>query len=118
MTNLFMILEETAGTTCSLGSSSFEIPDTITSITATIYTIVKIGVPLLLIVYGMWDFGKSVMAGKEDEIKANQKLFIKRLVAAAVVFLILAIVQLVLGLVASSDKEGIMTCINGILGNN
>ncbi len=110
MTNMFMVLEaQTVDTICSA------IPVEITNITATIYTIIKIGVPLLLILFGMWDFGKSVMAGKEDEIKSNQKLFIKRLIAAAVVFLILAIVQLILGLV-TTENEGIMSCIKQILG--
>lgn len=110
MANMFMILEaQTADSICSA------IPAEITNITAMIYTIIKIGVPLLLIFYGMWDFGKSVMAGKEDEIKSNQKLFIKRLIAAAVVFLVLAIVQLVLGLVTTEDED-IMSCIKLILG--
>lgn len=110
MTNMFMVLEaQTVDTICSA------IPVEITNITATIYTIIKIGVPLLLILFGMWDFGKSVMAGKEDEIKSNQKLFIKRLVSAVIVFLVLAIVQLVLGLVTTEDED-IMSCIKTILG--
>ncbi len=110
MTNMFMILDtQTADTICSA------IPVEITNISSMLYTIIKIGVPLLLIFYGMWDFGKAVFAGKEDEIKSNQKLFIKRLVSAVIVFLVLAIVQLVLGLVTTEDED-IMSCIKTILG--
>ena len=110
MTNLFMALDCTS----TLG---VEIPATITKITSLIYDVIKIGVPLLLILFGMWDFGKAVMAGKEDEIKSSQKLFVKRLISAAVVFLVFAIVELVIGLVAGEETETIMSCIRTILGN-
>lgn len=110
MNNLFMVLDCTS----VLGT---DIPETITAITSLIYDVIKIGVPLLLILFGMWDFGKAVMAGKEDEIKASQKLFIKRLISAAIVFLVFAIVELVIGLVAGDEKETIMSCIKTILGN-
>lgn len=96
--NLFTVLN------CEIGGT--EIPVEITNITSLIYTVIKIGVPLLLILFGMWDFGKSVMAGKEDEIKANQKLFIKRLISAAAVFLIFSLVSLVIGLVAPNNEGG------------
>lgn len=89
-----------------------EIPSEITNITALLYTIIKIAIPLILIIYGMFDFGKSVMAGKEDEIKTNQKLFVKRLISAALVFLILSIVEIIIKVVAPDDKiMGIVRCI-------
>ena len=60
---------------------------------------------------GMWDLGKAVMAQKEDEIKKGQQMFIKRLVAAALVFLVFFIVQLVIGVVAStSDDNDVWNC--------
>lgn len=108
MSNLFMILATDTASICA------EIPEQITGITQTLYTVIKIVIPVILIVYGMIDFGKSVMAGKEDEIKANQKLFIKRLIAAALVFFILSIVQLVLGII--NVDSGIMDCVKTILG--
>lgn len=105
--NLFTVLD------CTIGGTN--VPTEITNITALIYTLIKIGVPLLLILFGMWDFGKSVMAGKEDEIKSNQKLFIKRLISAAAVFLIFSLVSLVIGMVApngeGSNIMGTVDCI-------
>lgn len=89
-----------------------EIPSEITDITTLLYTIIKIAIPLILIIYGMFDFGKSVMAGKEDEIKTNQKLFVKRLISAALVFLILSFVEIVIKVVAPNDKiMGVVRCI-------
>jgi len=67
--------------------------------------IIKIAVPVLLIIFGMLDLGKAVMAQKEDEIKKGQQTFIKRLVAAVIVFLVAIIVQLVVGIVAPDDNE-------------
>ncbi len=88
----------------------------IVNLTSTAYTIVKVVVPLLLIVWGMLDFGQAVIAGKEDEIKAKQKLFIRRIIAAIMVFLVLAIVDLVIGVVTPTDSESIMGCVKTILG--
>lgn len=118
MTNLFMLLAKKVPTTTNAGCESVgvkAIPQQIINITTLLYDLIRVGVPLLLIVFGMLDFGKAVMAGKEDEIKSNQKLFVKRLISAAVVFLVLSLVELVLGLVAS-DSANMMTCIKTILG--
>lgn len=95
-----------------------QIPTQITDLTSLLYMIVKIAIPLILIIYGMLDFGRSVMAGEEKEIKEKQKLFIKRIIAAVMVFLVFSIVELVLGLVAGDDKESIFSCISKILGTN
>jgi hypothetical protein len=79
-----------------------------------IIVILKIAVPILLVIFGMIDFAKGVTAGKEDEIKKGQDIFIKRLIAAACVFFVVTIVQLVMSLV-SSDDDSFWSCANGIL---
>ena len=100
---------------CQIGNSGQNIPTEIIKITSLLYTVIKIAIPLILIIYGMFDFGKSVMAGKEDEIKTNQKLFIKRLISAALVFLILSFVEIVIGIVTSVDeKNNIMRTVKCI----
>lgn len=90
----------------------------IPKLTSTIVDLIKIGVPVLLIIFGMLDFGKAVMAQKEDEIKKAQTLFIKRLLSAALVFFVFIIVELVFNLVASGESDTIWKCvdcfINGI----
>ena len=101
---------------CQIGNSGQSIPKEITDITSLLYTVIKIAIPLILIIYGMFDFGKSVMAGKEDEIKTNQKLFIKRLISAALVFLLLSFVEIVIGIVTSvNEKNDIMRTVKCIL---
>lgn len=93
------------------------IPTQITNLTSMAYLIIKIAIPLLLIVFGMLDFGKAVIAGEEKEIKEKQKIFIKRLFAAVMVFLILSIVQLLLTIVVDAgEKDSIFGCISKILG--
>ena len=39
-----------------------------------IIPLIQVGIPLILIVLGMLDLGKAVVASKEDEIKSAQKL--------------------------------------------
>lgn len=79
----------------------------------TIVTIIKIGIPVLLIIIGMIDLGKAVMAQKEDEIKKGQSLFIKRLIAAILVFLVVYAVQIVVRFVANdTDNADFRSCMN------
>jgi len=68
-----------------------------------------IGVPILLIVYGMIDLGKAVIASKEDEVKKATKAFTKRFIYAVCVFLVVWLVQFVLSTVsniAGTDPDG------------
>ena len=87
------------------------------NLTSTIVTLIKIGVPILLIIFGMLDLGKAVMAQKEDEIKKGWQTFIKRIIAAAIVFFVVVIVQLVINLVGG-DNKSVWNCascfINGV----
>ena len=92
------------------------IPSKLAYIIALAVKIIQIGVPLLLIVWGMMDLGKAVMAQKEDEIKKGQNTFIKRLVAAAIVFFVVVIVKLLVGLVAdNNENHNISSCIDSVL---
>lgn len=78
-----------------------------------IITIFKIVFPILLVVFGMIDFFRAVASSKEDEIKAGQKRFIKRIITAVFVFLVISLVQFLTGLL--EDQEGIWDCANLIL---
>jgi len=103
MLELFNVLDEfTENTTLCAG---IEVPDTLFNVVATIIRGIKIVVPILLIIWGMLDFAKSVIAKKEDEIKGYQKAFVSRLISAILVFLVITIVQLVVNLLAGVDRE-------------
>lgn len=64
--------------------------------------ILQIGIPIILIVLGMIDLGKAVMAGKEDEMKKAQSALIKRCLYAVAVFFVVTIVTLIFNLFAVS----------------
>lgn len=76
--------------------------------------IVKIGlipifqilIPVALIVMGMIDFAKAMMAQRDDEMKKAQGMFIKRCLYAVAVFFVVTIVTLIFNLF-SSAKTGI-----------
>lgn len=73
------------------------------AIVATILKIIQWVVPVILIVLGTFDLVKAVMAGKEDDIKKNQKVLIKRVIAAVIVFLVPTIVSILMGLIGNDD---------------
>ena len=81
-------------------------------LTSLVVDLIKIGVHVLLIIFGMLDLGKAVMAQKEDEIKKSQQMFFKRLLSAALVFFVFVIVELVFNIVAKDEKAGIWNCVN------
>lgn len=83
-----------------------KIPNTV----HTIIVVIKIAVPIVLVILGMLDLFKGITSSKEDEIKKAQGTFVKRLIAAALVFFVIAIVQLLISFVAG--EEGFMTCAN------
>ena len=60
-------------------------------------------IPLGLVLFGMFDLGKAVIAGKEDEMKKAQGTLIKRVIYAIAIFLIITIVTFVVGLVGGPD---------------
>ena len=47
--------------------------------------LIQIGIPIILIILGMLDLGKAVVASKEDEMKKAQSTFIKRVVETLIV---------------------------------
>lgn len=113
----FVVSGNVFATTCIINNNSIEIPDSLVNIVSSIVTIIKIGVPIILVVMGMIDLGKAVASQKDDEIKKGQKTLISRCIAAGIVFFVFAIVQLLFNVVASgaNDKDNIWNCINSFL---
>lgn len=71
---------------------------------------IKVVVPLLLIIFGMITMAKAVMGKDEKEIKSAQNLLIKRLIAAALVYLVITIVGIVVNLVADETWKNCADC--------
>jgi len=72
-----------------------------------IIPLIQIGIPIILIILGMLDLGKAVVASKEDEIKNAQKMLIKRAIYAVAIFFVVLIVQLVFGLLDYTEDSNI-----------
>ena len=106
-------------TACDASIKGALIDEKIPNTVSTIITIIKIVVPVLLVVFGMMDLVKGIISQKEDEIKKGQQIFIKRLIAGALVFFVFIIVQFIISLVADNDAENtnIMTCVNCFINN-
>ena len=85
------------------------IPAPIAPVTRTIILLLQIVLPMGLIILGSLDFVKSTTAN-EDKIKKHQQRFVKRLISAAVVFMVISIVKIVTNMV--SDGGNIATCLD------
>jgi len=66
-----------------------------------ILVVFKIVIPILLIIFGMIDLGKAVIASKDDEIKKATKSLMMRAISAVVIFFIPTLIGVVMGLVGS-----------------
>lgn len=84
----------------------------------TLLDIVLFVIPVGLIIMLMVDFGKNVIAGKEDEMKKNVNIAIKRIMYCVVLFLVPTIVNFAISIVADSAKgeknavEKAAACVN------
>jgi len=67
--------------------------------------LIQIGIPIILIVLGMLDLGKAVVASKEDEIKSAQKLLVKRVIYAVAIFFVVFIVTVIFNLISSNGSD-------------
>lgn len=104
--------------------NGWEIDDILPAVTSTLVNIIKIGVPLALVFLGMLDLGKAVMANDEKVMKEAQSRLIKRFVYAIIIFILVAIVQLIFNMIgdagssskvdpnAAKTKGGIAECID------
>lgn len=97
--------------TYTCGSLDLEFSGMIPYVVSMIVTIIKFAVPVLLVIFGMIDFLKSVSASKEDEIKKGRQTFINRVIAAIIVFFIVYVVQLIVNF-ASQGDDNIVGCFS------
>lgn len=116
MINLLTKVSQDLSYTCGSGTISFD--GMFPRITSVIILIIEVAVPVALIIFGMLDLGKAVIAQKDDDIKKGQSTFLKRLLAAALVFFVIFLVKIVIGLVASKDNENIVGCIDCFVHGN
>lgn len=95
-----------------------ELSKRIPGFTSGIYNIVKIVVPILLVVMGMVDFAKATMASDEKKMSEAKSTFIRRFIAAVMVFMIMAVVQFVFSKIETGESKGFANCIDCLLSNS
>ncbi len=71
-----------------------------------LFNIIKIFIPIALLIMGVIDLSKAVLASDDKEIKAAQGKFVKRAIAAVAVFFAFTLVDAVMGLVGQGDDSG------------
>ena len=81
-----------------------------------IVTLIQIAIPIILILFGMLDLGKAVMANEEKEMKESQKRLIKRILYAVLVFFVIAIVKWIFAAIDTNNGDDIKNCINCFIG--
>lgn len=110
------MLEVLGNVTCGSGDSKIVIDSIVPSTISFVVDLIKIGVPILLIIFGMLDLGKAVMSNDEKEMKAGQSKLIKRCLYAVLVFFIVAIVQFLVGVLNNNGEDvngkNIESCIS------
>ena len=74
-------------------------PAAVADITSFIYGFLKIGGPVLLIILGAIDLGKAIVATDESGIQKAKKKLVNKFVAAASIFLVFSIVQMIVNIV-------------------
>ena len=92
MLNLFNIMDGCEG----LGP--------IVAIVKTVFNIIQIAIPILLILFGTLDLGKAVMSNDEKEIKGAISKLIKRALMALAVFFVVFFVRLIFGWLAKANS--------------
>ena len=99
--------------------NSHDIPLEIPRIFSTVVTILKIATPLVLVLVAIITLIRALVASKEDEIKKAKASLVKKIIAAAIIFFVVSIVQFVIFMVADdSEKNSLSSCLNCFLNNS
>lgn len=97
---------------------AYDIPTFLPKIISLLVNMLKIAAPIVLIMISILSLFKAMAAQKEDEIKKAQSGLIRKIIAAALVFFVISIVQFVIFKVANSNDEvGIDDCFDCFLNN-
>lgn len=78
-------------------------PAAVADITSFIYKFLQIGGPVLLIILGGIDLGKAIVATDESGIKKAKQKLINKFVAAACIFLVLSVIQMIVNITGGGN---------------
>ena len=87
-----------------------------------VVNVIKIVIPLVLIILGMLDLGKAVVANDDKQINKSVTTLVKRFIAAVVMFfiptIISAIFNMVLGINLKEEGSDSNICIQCVVNVN
>lgn len=95
-----------------------DLPQGLLNLISWCFKIIKIGVPIALVIWGMLDFAKASFANDDKQISAAKTNFLKRTIAAVAVFLVLVITQWVMNLISVNNSESIASCLSELMNGN
>ena len=81
---------------------------------------IKVIVPVILVLFGMFDLTRAIMEKDESNIKKAQSLLIKRIIYGVAVYLVVTIVSLIMNLIVSDDSswKSCVECAFDVTGND
>ena len=104
--------------TCVIcGEDSMAIPSLLPTFVSRLITLVQILVPIILIVSGLFRYVRAVASGEDKVISEVNKSFIKSIIGAVSIFLIVAIVKFAFGLIDNST-ENTTSCVSCFIKGN
>ena len=107
-----------APSTVSCGGALLKnIPSALPKAISILYIIIQVAVPIVLVIMGSLDLFKGITAQKEDEITKARQIFIKRIIAAAIVFFVFTIVRLVVSITVDGNSGNILDCAECFIKN-
>ena len=96
-----------------------DVPYIAAQVTTTVINILKIVTPIIIIIFGMIDLIKAVVAQKDDDIAKGRKNLFKRILIGAFVFLVFVFVEVIIGLVAPKNENANMwNCVDCFVNGN
>lgn len=81
-------------------------PENVALLSANIISLIKILVPIFIILFGMIEMFKAVMAGDEKKMEESKGMLIRKFIVGITIFLVIAIVQFVFGIYDDASEEG------------
>lgn len=90
------------------------IPEAITDTINAIYNALLYLIPIFIVLFGVIDFLKAVMAQKDDAIKQSTNMLVKRIITGLLAFCIMALVKFGVSLLKTGNTNGIASCLESI----
>lgn len=101
----------------TINCAGAEIPYGFPYVVRRVIVLLKIFTPIILIILGMVDFLRATISSDEKQMKDASSRFVRRILAAVIVFFVIAIVQFAFRLVGDQEDSA-LGCFNCFVNGN